>query len=85
MDEDILARVRIVVSVQLRHPARGSPRAWLVRKHVSGARKRGRIGRILLVTTFDEHHADIECQCGDDEEDDQPAGEENQDLTALIT
>ena len=51
---------------------------------ISGARERGRIGRILLVTTFDEHHSDVECQCGDDEEDDQPAGEENQDLAALI-
>jgi len=44
---------------------------------------RGRVCRVLLVPSLEQHHADVECQCRDDEQREDAPGEEDEDLASL--
>ncbi|HEY3523456.1 MAG TPA: hypothetical protein VGK63_07105, partial [Candidatus Limnocylindrales bacterium] len=83
VDVDGLARIRVVEPVRLGDPAGRCFRGRFVGQHVPCAGESRRIGSILLVTTFDEHHADVEGKGGDDQQGGQATREEDENLTTF--
>ncbi len=84
-DEDVhdLVGRGVIETVHLRDVSRCRLGGGRVGEHVSGAGQRGGVRGVLLVTPFDQHHANVERQRGDQEQDDQSTREEHEDLAAL--
>ena len=63
--------------------ARSAPRIGRGVEDIARPGQGGGVGRVLLIPSFDQHHPDVEGECGDDEQRQQPAGEQDEDLATL--
>jgi hypothetical protein len=85
VDVDDLVGIRVVKAVPQRDLSGCGFGCDLVGQHEPGAGQGGGIRGILLVASLQEHHAHVERERGDDQEGDEAPGEQDQNLTLILT
>ena len=83
VDVHDLIRIGIVEAVVDREATGGVLGLDLVGEDVASSGQGCGVSRVLLVASLDEHHPDVERECGDEEQRDEAPGEEDEDLPAF--